>query len=88
MIPFSKLMIYEYHRLIKTTHLSLHEILERVGQFFDIVPSGNLPIQPLHKGEFGLYAKGKSWQLELKSEYKPTGLLESLDVSVVEHFLL
>lgn len=90
LIPFSKLHIYEYHRLVKDDLVNNPDFLKEVEQYFDITPSGNLPVQPLKNREFGLYFNNHAYLLKLKPEYSAqlSGLLANLDVSIVEEFIL
>lgn len=90
LIPFSKLHIYEYHRLVKDAMVYEPDFLKKVEEWFHVKPCGQLPFQPLKKMEFGLYFNHHAYQLELKQEYMQqlTGVLEKLDVSIVEEFLL
>ncbi len=88
LIPFSKLTIYEYHRLVKDPEVYETDFLDNVKVFFDVFTCGNLPFQPLQKGEFGLYIKDQAYQLTLKDEYMPEDILGKLDVSIVEKYLL
>ncbi len=90
LIPFSKLHIYEYHRLVKDSLVHQKDFLQRIEKYFHITPSGNLPVQPLKPKEFGLYFNKTAYLLKLKDEYASTlnGILEKLDVSIVEEFIL
>ena len=91
LIPFSKLQIHEYHRLIKDEKtVNDPTLLYRLSEFFIIKDAGNIPIQPLSKGEMGIYFNRKSFQLRLKPELiqSLSGLLDHLDVSIVEEFIL
>ncbi len=90
LVPFSKLHIYEYHRLIKDSRVYEPDFLPKVEQYFYTTPCGNLPFQPLKKTEFGLYFNNHAFQLKLKPEFKSglSGVLENLDVSITEEFLL
>ncbi|MEI6508691.1 MAG: DUF1015 family protein [Bacteroidota bacterium] len=91
LIPFSKLHIFEYHRLIKDKSIiNSPEFLKQIELYFDATPSGNLPVQPLKPNEFGLYFKHHAYLLKLKSEFSNQliGVLEKLDVSIVEEFIL
>ena len=90
LVPFSKLHIYEYHRLLKDERVFAPDFLEKVQQYFHVTPCGNLPFQPLKKHEFGLYFNHHAYQLKLKDEFKKTlnGILEKLDVSIAEEYLL
>lgn len=88
LIPFSKLKIYEYHRLIKDLHLDTTALLQQLKIYFLVQPCGDLPFQPLNKGEFGIYISGQAYQLQLKPELTPGDILGKLDVSIVETFIL
>lgn len=90
LVPFSKLHIYEYHRLVKDARIKSPDFLVKIGEYFHIKPSGVLPFQPLKKMQLGLYFNHHAYQLTLKNEYKDalTGILEKLDVSIVEEFIL
>lgn len=90
LIPFSKLHIFEYHRLVKDERVNNADFLTAIGKYFEIVPSGSLPVQPLKPKEFGLYFNHTAYMLKLKNEYAETlaGTLQKLDVSIVEEFLL
>lgn len=90
LIPFSKLTIFEYHRLVRDKLVATPAFMERIKHWFEVVPSGHLPVQPLNKGEFGIYFQNKAFLLTLREEYKAdlNGLLDTLDVSIVEQFIL
>lgn len=90
LIPASKLHIFEYHRLVKDELVYKSDFIERISEFFEVIPSGNLPVQPLKPREFGLYFNRTAYLLRLKPEFVSTldGILANLDVSIVEEFLL
>jgi uncharacterized protein (DUF1015 family) len=90
LIPASKLHIFEYHRLVKDEIVNTDDFIARVATYFDVIPSGNLPVQPLKSREFGLYFNHTAYLLKLKPEIASTldGVLANLDVSIVEEFLL
>ena len=90
LIPFSKLHIFEYHRLVKDAAVNQPDFLQKVAAYFDIIPSGNLPVQPLKPKEFGLYFNKSAYLLKLKAEFAVTlsGTLDKLDVSIVEEYIL
>jgi len=90
LIPFNKLSIFEYHRLIKDNNVNTEDFLSRLAESFEVIPSGPLPVQPLKQGEFGIYISNHGYLLKLKSnlQEKLIGTLEKLDVSVVEQFIL
>jgi uncharacterized protein (DUF1015 family) len=91
LIPFSGLQIFEYHRLINDPVITGSPgFLDNIREYFEVVPSGDLPVQPLKPHEFGLYVQGAAYLLKLKpalvSGLQPP--LQTLDVSIVEEFLL
>jgi uncharacterized protein (DUF1015 family) len=90
LIPFSKLHIFEYHRLVKDELVHKPGFIDEVSKYFDIIPSGSLPVQPLKPKEFGLYFNKTAYLLKLKPAFLATlnGTLEKLDVSIVEEFIL
>lgn len=91
LIPFSKLHVFEYHRLVKDASIvNSPDFLQKIGTYFEIIPSGDLPVQPLKPKEFGLYFKHSAYLLKLKPEFASSlnGILEKLDVSIVEEFIL
>lgn len=91
LIPFNKLHIFEYHRLVKDEAIvNAPDFMDKIGEYFNIVPCGHLPVQPLEKQEFGIYLNNDAYNLTLKAEYKNElkGILDNLDVSIVEEFIL
>jgi uncharacterized protein (DUF1015 family) len=90
LIPFSKLHIFEYHRLVKDELVNKVDFIAKVSIYFDMIPSGSLPVQPLKPKEFGLYFNKTAYLLKLKPEFAVnlTETLEKLDVSIVEEYLL
>ncbi len=90
LIPFSKLHIFEYHRLVKDEFVNNANFITEVEKYFEMIPSGTLPVQPLKPKEFGLYYNKTAYLLKLKPEFAVTlsGTLDKLDVSIVEEYLL
>ena len=91
LIPFNKLHIFEYHRLVKDESVvNAVDFMEKIGKYFNIMPSGHIPVQPLEKQEFGIYMNNDAFVLTLKAEFKNelVGTLANLDVSIVEEFIL
>lgn len=88
-VPFSKLTIYEYHRLVKDPAMPHPElIIKSLKKWFNIHAVGDLPFVPLKKWEIGIYISGHAWQLELKSEFRNEDPLGSLDVTIAEKYIL
>ena len=90
LIPFSKLSIYEYHRLVKDSMVNSPDFLDKISKYFEVVKSGNLPVQPLKPKQFGLYFNHSAYLLKLKPEFlqQLQGTLQNLDVSIVEEFII
>jgi uncharacterized protein (DUF1015 family) len=90
LIPFSKLHIFEYHRLVKDERILKPGFIQQIEEYFDIIPSGSLPVQPLKPKEFGLYFNHTAYLLKLKPAYTETlnNTLDKLDVSIVEEYIL
>lgn len=91
LIPFNKLHIFEYHRLVKDeTIVNSADFMTKIGTYFNVIPSGHVPVQPLTKREFGIYLNNDAYVLTLKPELELElkGTLANLDVSIVEDFIL
>lgn len=90
LIPFSKLHVFEYHRLVKDNFVYDIHFMEHIEKYFHVTPSGHLPVQPLKPNEYGIYFNKQAFMLKLKDEFRAqlNGVLASLDVSVVEDFIL
>ncbi|MFI5221266.1 MAG: DUF1015 domain-containing protein [Bacteroidia bacterium] len=91
LVPFSKVHIFEYHRLIKNDLVvNSLDFLQRIEKYFEVIPSGSLPVQPLKPKEFGIYFNNSAYLLKLKTEFESSlnGILQNLDVSIVEEFLV
>lgn len=91
LIPFNKLHIFEYHRLVKDEVLvNASDFFAKMEQYFTIIPSGHVPVQPLAKREFGIYLNNDAYVITLKPEFEKQleGTLANLDVSIVEEFIL
>jgi uncharacterized protein (DUF1015 family) len=90
LIPFSKLHVFEYHRLVKDNFVYDIHFMEHIEKYFHVTPSGHLPVQPLKPNEYGIYFNKQAFMLKLKDEFRAqlNGVLASLDVSVVEDYIL
>jgi TonB family protein len=89
LIPFSKLSIFEYHRLVKDKAIvNSPDFLEEIKKYFHKIPSGHLTVQPLNKKEFGLYFQGKAFLLQLKPLTKNDSIDDSLKVRHYEFVFL
>lgn len=84
------LYIMDYNRVVKDLNgLSKEAFLEKVSEKFDIkeVP-GNTAYKPMHKRHFGMYLDGQWYELTAKEDTKGDNLIDSLDVSLLQNYLL
>lgn len=86
--PDNQLRILPYNRIVRDLNgMSADEFLTRVGEQF-IVSDGGAP-SPNERGTWSMYLNG-SWRgLKLRDDSsKPSGAVESLDVSILQDRLL
>jgi uncharacterized protein (DUF1015 family) len=88
MFPDDQLQILPYNRIVRDLNgLSQTEFLARVGESF--VVSENASPRPGERGRWSMYLDGRWYGLALRSDAeKPSGVVESLDVSVLQERLL
>lgn len=90
-IPTDKLRIFEFNRLVKDLNgMTREEFLEKLGQNFLISRIGAAKLQVKKKHfRFGMYLDHTWFGLDLKPGLNPKDdVLNSLDVSVIENFIL
>lgn len=69
LIASSNVKVYEYNRLIKDLNgLSNDEFLTKIEKYFDILPSGDHPIEAEERHKFGMYLQNRHYVLSLKTE--------------------
>jgi uncharacterized protein (DUF1015 family) len=86
--PDNQLQILPYNRIVRDLNgLSSEEFLTRVREAFDVTENGSP--SPQRRGNWSIYLDGKWYGLALKDESsRPSGAVESLDVSVLQDRLL
>ena len=86
--PDDQLQILPYNRVVKDLNgQSKDEFLASVKQVFNVSDDGNP--EPSQPGAWSMYLDGKWYELKLPSDAeKPAGLVDSLDVSVLQDRLL
>ena len=89
LFPHEQLKILDYNRTVKDLNgLSVEEFFNKVRESF-IVKAMNEAIYPDKKGCFGMYLDGKWYHLMAREElYKGRDVVGSLDVSILQDFLL
>ncbi len=89
MFPAEDLNILPYNRVVKDLNgLSDAEFFDKVRDSF-IVSDETLETEPRDRGEFGMYIGGLWYKLRFKVKFtREPDAIESLDVSVLQNFLL
>ncbi|MFS8086450.1 MAG: DUF1015 domain-containing protein [Acidobacteriota bacterium] len=88
LFPDNQLRILPYNRIVRDLN-GLHQegFLTRVGESFTVTE--NASARPNERGRWSMYLAGHWYGLTLKSDAtKPSGVVESLDVSVLQERLL
>lgn len=89
LFPEEQLMILPYNRVVKDLNgLSYKEFLDKISEDFTIEELGNTAISPESKGSFGMYLNDNWYKLTIKKETHNTDPVESLDVSILQNYLL
>lgn len=85
----SELKIFDYNRVIHNIDKQTMENLwEKLAVNFEVVKSDVVALKPQGKGEFGMYFHKKWYLLRAKPEIKSADVVESLDVSVLQNYVL
>lgn len=89
LFPASELYIMDYNRLVVDLNgNSVSEFLEKVSEKFTVVKS-DTKVAPSKKGEFGFYAEGNWYKLNIKPELVDANdPVESLDVALLQKHVL
>lgn len=89
LFPEDQLMILPYNRVVKDLYgLSYKEFLDKISEDFTIEELGNTALSPECKGSFGMYLNDNWYKLTIKKETHNTDPVESLDVSILQNYLL
>jgi len=85
--PASQLKILPYNRVVHSLNgLSAEEFLEKVKENFEIeTPASDTPVKP---GDMRMYLEGKWYKLTPKMDINSLGVIGSLDVSVLQDYIL
>ena len=88
LFPDNQLRILPYNRVVKDLNgMSKVELLARVKESFSISQSASP--SPKQRGQWSMYLDGQWYGLELRDTIeKPSGVVESLDVSILQDRLL
>ena len=88
LFPDDQLQILPYNRIVRDLNgLSQEEFLTRVEESFSVTE--NAVPRPSERGRWSMYLDGRWYGLALRRDAeKPTGVVESLDVSILQERLL
>lgn len=89
LFPADELCIMDYNRVVKDLNgYTTEEFLEKIGTYFYVEKRGETLDSPGSKGTFGMCLKDGCYQLKLKEEYLSQDAVESLDVTILQKYLL
>ncbi len=87
LFPDDQLMIMDYNRVVKDLNgYSEEEFLEKVRENFVVEPSQK--VKPDHKGVFSMYLGNTWYKLTGKEYVYSDDVVEGLDVSILQNYLL
>ncbi|HEX9655797.1 MAG TPA: DUF1015 family protein [Bacteroidota bacterium] len=88
LFPHSQVRILDYNRTLKDDRgKNPAALLEELGTTFVVARSTD-DVRPTEKHTFGLYMKEQWYTLRLKEEKIPSDVVQRLDVSVLQEFVL
>ena len=85
--PASQLKILPYNRAVKTLNgLTAEELKNKISEKFTVEPTDNP--SPQKAGEFCMYLEGKWYLVKPKFDISKLGVIECLDVSILQDNIL
>lgn len=89
LFPSDELHIMDYNRAVKDLNgYTENEFLEQVKKHFTVTEAGEFLKSPSEKGCFGMLLKDGCYELKIKEEYLSDDAVESLDVAILQKYLL
>lgn len=86
-IPANELVIYPFHRLIKSMPVTAGQLLDRLEEHFQVIPAESLLPSQLH--EFGMYLDGNHYKLVARAHsWNINHPVEQLDVTILQKYVL
>lgn len=87
--PDNELMIMDYNRVVKDLNgYTEEELLNKISNYFKLSEIALTDNKPETKGIIYMFLGDKEYSIELKEEYLSDDPIESLDVSVLQKYLL
>lgn len=89
-IPFDHIKVFEFNRLVKNLNgLTSTQFIEQLKNDFDVYEIGSAKLRVRKKNfQFGMYLHKKWYGLDFKHEIHPDDVLHSLDVAILENYIL
>jgi uncharacterized protein (DUF1015 family) len=89
LFPDDQLTIMDYNRTVKDLNGYTHnEFIQKVSEYFDVEFVGKDPFAPKEKHTFGMYLDNRWYQLKIKEQYISEDPVKTLDVSILQDYLL
>ena len=89
LFPDDELMILDYNRVVRDLNgYTEAEFLEKIQEHFEVLSRGDSPVKPQKKGTFGMCLHGKWYLLSASETCFGEDPVASLDVSVLQEYLL
>ena len=86
--PHDEMQILDYNRVVKDLNgLTEEQFFESVNANFEINPIPN-PLLPIPENNYSMHLNGKWYQLETKDHIKSDDLVEGLEASILQKYLL
>jgi len=86
--PHDEMRILDYNRVVKDLNgQSAREFLARIAREFTVTPAAT-QVRPARAGQFGMYLAGRWYQLDIRRDLIPKDPVASLDVSLLQNYLL
>ena len=88
LFPESELKILDYNRVLKDLNgKTVEDIIDEIKVYFTVEAS-DAAVSPSKKGEFGMILDDKWYKLTIKEEYKKDDVVDGLDVSLLQDYVL
>ncbi|MGN0168853.1 MAG: DUF1015 domain-containing protein [Acetatifactor sp.] len=89
LFPDEELHIMDYNRVVRDLNgYTEEEFLEKISENFLVKKVGVTPFHPDQKGTFGLYLGEEWYRLQAKEAILTEDVVEGLDVSLLQNYLL
>ncbi len=89
LFPDDQMKIMDYNRLVRHLNgMTKEQFLQRISNEFVVEYVGDQAVSPEKKGVFGLYLENQWYRLTAKARIASGDVVDGLDVSVLQHYLL